>query len=377
MKENQELEIEPTPGYYAIIEAPVLFDPGLGAIEKLLYGLITVHTQAEGYCWATNAYFGRLLGRNATMISRYLSNLQTQGHIKIKHVIEPSKTESETKKIPLRTRRYIWVDWSGKTGGVMKNHKGVKKGEGLMKNHKGGLMKNHKHNNININNIKNRIINNSIKGFSGEKPLASPSSGIVFKRTTRPVKSIASRLREKLKKQPHQTKSTQPTKKRRYSLIEYWNIFPNTPHHKNPDTKIYKHTARQFRLLLSGGFGKNKVWNKEWSKRNSIPKNFFNGKKWTEKELQEGLRRLSLHYVEGYWPQDKSHLPHSLKDLIYNPRTHTSWLLRALVKSPGKIKVKNKKPDWLYKDEDYYEADGSVKKEYRSDKTLVFEVERH
>ena len=48
-------------GYYAIIPAILLFNENIKANEKLLYAVITVLSNKEGYCYASNVYLGGLL----------------------------------------------------------------------------------------------------------------------------------------------------------------------------------------------------------------------------------------------------------------------------------------------------------------------------
>ena len=55
---NEENKI----GYYAVIPATILFNKDLKANEKLLYAIITILSNKEGYCFASNAYLSNLLG---------------------------------------------------------------------------------------------------------------------------------------------------------------------------------------------------------------------------------------------------------------------------------------------------------------------------
>lgn len=79
MKFNQENK----PNYFAIIPAEIRYDKNLKAIEKLMYGEITALANKEGYCFATNKYFAELFGVANNTVSRWISNLEKQGYIKI------------------------------------------------------------------------------------------------------------------------------------------------------------------------------------------------------------------------------------------------------------------------------------------------------
>lgn len=69
--------------YYAILPASVRYDNRLKASEKLIYCELTCLCKKEGYCWATNAYFANLYGVSKETVSRWFSNLQDCGYIKI------------------------------------------------------------------------------------------------------------------------------------------------------------------------------------------------------------------------------------------------------------------------------------------------------
>ena len=72
-----------TPSYYAFIPAKVRHDRRLKANEKLLYAELTALTQIDGYSWATNKFFADLYGVSKVAVSRWLSNLQSCGYIRI------------------------------------------------------------------------------------------------------------------------------------------------------------------------------------------------------------------------------------------------------------------------------------------------------
>lgn len=85
-------------GYYAIIPATVRYDDELTPVAKLLYAEITALTNAEGYCWATNAYFAELYKMHEKSISRLISLLEKRGYIR-----------SEVGKKGYKTYRNLYV----------------------------------------------------------------------------------------------------------------------------------------------------------------------------------------------------------------------------------------------------------------------------
>lgn len=73
------------PNFYAIIPANVRYDEKLVPNAKLLYGEITALCNQEGFCWADNAYFGKLYKVDNKTISRWISSLESCGYLAIEH----------------------------------------------------------------------------------------------------------------------------------------------------------------------------------------------------------------------------------------------------------------------------------------------------
>ena len=74
---------ENVPGYYAIIPAHIRYCGDLKYPERLLYGEITSLLNKEGYCYATNRYFADLYGVITGTVSRWISNLEKYGFVKV------------------------------------------------------------------------------------------------------------------------------------------------------------------------------------------------------------------------------------------------------------------------------------------------------
>ncbi len=84
---NEENQIS----YYAVIPATVRYDKKLKSSEKLLYGEVTALANKYGFCYAKNKYFAELYNVSNETISRWLSNLQKQGYIKIEIIKNENK----------------------------------------------------------------------------------------------------------------------------------------------------------------------------------------------------------------------------------------------------------------------------------------------
>lgn len=120
---------EEKPNYYAIIPADIRYDNELSSSEKLFYGEITALSGKTGECWANNKYFSELYNVTPKSISIWLNHLEERNYITIKYIYRPGTKEIQKRII-----------------GIEKNfHRYGKKCNG-------GMEKNVKDNNININN---------------------------------------------------------------------------------------------------------------------------------------------------------------------------------------------------------------------------------
>lgn len=135
--------------YYAIIPATVRYSKMLKANEKLLYGEITSLSNKNGYCYAQNRYFADLYNVSIETVSRWLSNLQKSGFIKME------VKRNENKEV---IARYIYIV---DVPSQRKNQ------YPYQQNDQEGIDENIKENNINLNidedELFSLIINNSFK----------------------------------------------------------------------------------------------------------------------------------------------------------------------------------------------------------------------
>lgn len=90
--ENQKV------GYYSIIPSTILFNDKLKPNVKLLYALITTLTNKEGYCYASNGYFGKKFKVNPKTISNWLKELRNFNYI-IVEIVRNDKKEIIQRRI--------------------------------------------------------------------------------------------------------------------------------------------------------------------------------------------------------------------------------------------------------------------------------------
>ena len=91
---NEENKI----GYYAVIPATVLFNEELKSNEKLLYAIITVLSNKEGYCFASNSYLANLLKAKPHTVSKWVSHLKELGFVCL-DIIKNDKLEIIQRRI--------------------------------------------------------------------------------------------------------------------------------------------------------------------------------------------------------------------------------------------------------------------------------------
>ena len=78
------------PSYYAVIPAEVRYDEQLKPNAKLLYGEISALIGADGFCYASNAYFSNLYGLTDRTISDLISALKAGGYIHLEYNRDPA-----------------------------------------------------------------------------------------------------------------------------------------------------------------------------------------------------------------------------------------------------------------------------------------------
>lgn len=88
------------PNLYAILPAKVRYASDITPSEKLLYAEITALSTSEGYCSATNAYIGHLLGVAERSVSRQIAGLAKGGYIRTE-IIRVGKDKTTRKIYPL------------------------------------------------------------------------------------------------------------------------------------------------------------------------------------------------------------------------------------------------------------------------------------
>lgn len=92
------------PSYYAVIPAEVRYDSRLSGSEKLMYGEITALSSSTGECWASNAYFAELYGKDVRSVKRWVKSLTNLGYINSKLEYRQGSKEVKRRILTLVTK---------------------------------------------------------------------------------------------------------------------------------------------------------------------------------------------------------------------------------------------------------------------------------
>jgi len=159
-------EAQENAAYYAVITAPVRYDPELSSTAKLLYCEITSLCRKKGYCWSTNDYFTRLYNLSSSTISRLISQLERRGHIRIETVAVATGSERRIYTDIYRVEQVEDVSTEGGTQKAQAPSGGcAKTARGGTQKQQGGVRKNSKQNDYQLND------------YSEEDPPCSPPEG--------------------------------------------------------------------------------------------------------------------------------------------------------------------------------------------------------
>lgn len=93
---------ENRPGYYAVIPADVRYDDRIPANAKLLYGEISALIGADGFCYASNAYFCKIYGFSDSTITRLIGELVKYGYL-IRECVRDNSGQIAQRKLWLKT----------------------------------------------------------------------------------------------------------------------------------------------------------------------------------------------------------------------------------------------------------------------------------
>lgn len=124
--------MEKTFSTWSVIPTEVMLSKEISSTAKITYGIISSLCNEKGYCWASNDYLGKLLGKSGTRMSLIVKELSDAG------LIESEVEQNYKRKITLR--------------GVLRKLKG-----GVKENLKGGLRKVKENSIIEYNNNNNTI----------------------------------------------------------------------------------------------------------------------------------------------------------------------------------------------------------------------------
>jgi hypothetical protein len=85
--------------YYSIIPAKLLLDTTITPNAIRIYGVITALTNKEGYCWATNNYFSKLLKLSVRQVSSLINILIKKEYLTVKMIRNTNSNSIKERQI--------------------------------------------------------------------------------------------------------------------------------------------------------------------------------------------------------------------------------------------------------------------------------------
>lgn len=305
-----------------IIPGEILFNPFVSSTEKILFGFIKSLSKSSRGCWATNLFLSRLVDCSKRSIIRFLSNLRHYKYIKIeeikkrngeieRRIFEGTKYHELYLPIVETIHDFLHGDYKRlEEGGVSFLTMGGVKNDALMLLYNTIIDKDSR--------VSKDTLNDSLES-SSEKPSNH------FERTS-PIPP------------PDYIKP----KTGEYAVLLAWNKFPSPARqHTKLNTKTILQVTHYLDQMRSGIFGdpSRRRWDNKWMDRHKIDMKEFAERRWTFREICKTIEGpLGDMYREGFWPQDKSNLPKSLSDALYNPRTQSSFFVMAYYDPLGPLK---------------------------------------
>jgi len=145
-----------------------------------------------------------------------------------------------------------------------------------------------------------------------------------------PGKSFGQRVRDAVP--PQKSKTPKPIEQ--LPLLDRIMALPNLPQHK-PHTKLYQAAAEQLELVAKGKFflvgGKPRLeLDPKWCEQFSVGHAIL-VTAWPEFQVMHIFGEISKLYTPGWEPLDKSGLPRSIPDILYNPRSRKSLFAKMAV----------------------------------------------
>ena len=352
--------------FYTTIFTNIQHDNSISLGARLLSGDINSLTQKEGYCWATNKYFAEIYDVSEVTISKWIKELIDAGYIKaeylrkgrqysqrrimlsgIKNLGDKEKFNTRDKekfntgiKEKFKHNNIIYNNINEETNSSEPTVPSIGNSAEAEISFRGSLRKD---NNI-TNSEKNNTINSEKNKESEDKENIEE---IISSENKSNINIIDSEDIFNIDSSVDNIKDIQPEN----DIINYWNKFSCFSKHKKRTTKVYKLSNIYCNKLLNHTFLESYKIDKDWRTDNSLRLHPL--KTLTEKDLKKAILNYSLQFEEEYKPADKSRLPKSFPNFVYNPKTGKSQLLWMLNYEPQKMDApdlhvfRNRLPDYV------------------------------
>jgi DNA-binding transcriptional ArsR family regulator len=289
---------ERTPAYYAVIPAPVRYDPTLIPNAKLLYGEITALCNQKGYCWAQNEYFSKLYGVSKRSISEWISQLTDGGYITREIIYEGKEVKERRLRIADPYIRKL-PDPYKKTS--------IPQEENFAENNTYNITEE-------LRESKDSLISHSEDECDTRAEQSSAKS-------SEEIENSSNKSSEK---------KLVVADARFTKFVDYWNTKPHLQHHR-PGTKVYARAAELFSIFHLGKTRGLLDLDPKYLKDNEVSQEDLT-RAWSEAEIYEAIDRYEKMWAGECGQVYLGKLPKRADAFLYNPMHRTSIFLTKVGK---------------------------------------------
>ncbi len=111
------------PNYYGILPANVRYDKRLKPMEKILYSEITALANTQGFCFASNSYFGKLYEVDKKTVGVWVNNLAKFGYLKVELIYKENSKEVLERRLYIVDLKEVSLSASVEEKNLIENEK--------------------------------------------------------------------------------------------------------------------------------------------------------------------------------------------------------------------------------------------------------------
>ncbi len=119
-------------------------------------------------------------------------------------------------------------------------------------------------------------------------------------------------------------------------ILKQWNKIPQVTKHRNKKTKTIQRIVTFINYIREGIIADHCEIKPEFLEKNNISKEML-FKKYTKREIINAINTFSVHFKNGYFPQNKNSLPYGLDSFIFDSYNNSSWFFKCVANPEPKL----------------------------------------